>query len=279
MDFTLKQYNLFIQKLYPVYQNIPTLAEYFLNKPKPGMEIATSENRRKLCLLRHDVDRLPRNALNTAEIANEIGAKTTYYFRIVQESYNLNIMQRISELGHEVGYHYEDVDLVLRNKLLSYPKDKNNVEKNKLIDMAYESFCKNLETLRRNFDIRTICMHGSPRSGYDNKIIWEKYDYKELGILGEPYLDINWDEFAYFTDTGRRWNGEKYSVRDKVNSGYRYDFKTTNEILANLNSLPNNLMLTIHPERWNDRTIPWIAELLAQNTKNPIKRMIIKMAR
>ena len=33
-------------------------------------------------------------------------------------------------------------------------------------------------------------------------MIWDKYDYKKLGIIGEPSFDIDWNEFAYFTDTG-----------------------------------------------------------------------------
>jgi hypothetical protein len=68
------------------------------------------------------------------------------------------------------GRHYEDDDLV-------YSK----IPKEKFIELSYESFCKNLEMFRKNFDIKTICMHGSPCSKYDNKIIWEKYNYKDLG--------------------------------------------------------------------------------------------------
>ncbi|AFN75901.1 hypothetical protein MROS_2671 [Melioribacter roseus P3M-2] len=53
--------------------------------------------------------------------------------------------------------------------------------------------------LRKNFDIKTICMHSSPKSKYDNKLIWTKYDYRNLGIFGEPYFDVTFNEVAYFT--------------------------------------------------------------------------------
>jgi hypothetical protein len=46
--------------------------------------------------------------------------------------------------------------------------------------------------------------------------LWKRYDYRELGIIGEPYLDVDFDEVFYLTDTGRRWDGEAVSVRDKV---------------------------------------------------------------
>ena len=59
-------------------------------------------------------------------------------------------------------------------------------------------------------------MHGSPLSKFDNKELWEKYDYRTLGIIGEPYFDIDFNEVFYLTDTGRRWDGDKVSIPDKV---------------------------------------------------------------
>ena len=64
--------------------------------------------------------------------------------------------------------------------------------------------------------MKTICMHGSPLSKYDNRLLWEKYDYRDFGIIGEPYFDVDFNEVLYLTDTGRRWDGDSFSVRDKV---------------------------------------------------------------
>ena len=66
----------------------------------------------KNVVLRHDVDRLPQNALKLAQIENVIDVKGSYYFRVVPASYDLEIMNKIAGLGHEIGYHYEDVSLV-----------------------------------------------------------------------------------------------------------------------------------------------------------------------
>jgi hypothetical protein len=223
-----------------------------------------------IVILRHDVDRRPLNALTTAKLENELGIKGTYYFRIVPESFNENIISQISGLGHEIGYHYEDVDLIERSK------KKEVRSKENLIDLAWESFKLNLGKLRSIVPVKTICMHGSPLSKYDNRIMWEKYNYKSFGIIGSPDFDIDWNEFCYFTDTGRRWNGNRVSVRDKVISKYYFNFKTTHQIIANVNNLPNKLMINIHPERWNNELLPWLKQLVMQNAKNVVKRLLVK---
>jgi hypothetical protein len=118
-------------------------------------------------------------------------------------------------------------------------------------------------------------MHGSPRSKYDNKEIWKKYDYKSLGIIGEPYYDIDFNQVLYLTDTGRMWDGYKVSVRDKVNTTYLQTYHTTQEIIDSINSCitPDQIMFNFHPQRWHDNTVQWIKELILQNAKNHIKKL------
>lgn len=266
-----------------------------------GFEMTTGASANKhntknssVCILRHDVDRLPKNALTIAKIENELGIKGTYYFRIVPKSFDKKIIMQIAELGHEIGYHYEDVDLAWRNKKSAVGSGQWAIENNKsikqpdttdkinneiLIELAYESFCKNLGKMRQVTDIKTICMHGSPLSKYDNKLLWSKYNYRDLGIIGEPYLDIDWNEFGYLTDTGRRWDGDKVSMRDKAPSsvlpqrGRR--FRTTFDIIKNVDELSDKLMFTIHPERWTDEWLPWTRQLVLQTVKNAVKRVML----
>ncbi|MCH8033707.1 MAG: hypothetical protein IH950_08135 [Bacteroidetes bacterium] len=268
MDFTLETYRNFILTLKQKNYSFLPFVKYIELRLSSPVSPYTS-----ILISRHDVDRIPQNALKLAHLENLLGIKGTYYFRIVPKSYNEQVISEIANLGHEIGYHYEDVDLVSKER---GRKGESESGREELIDAAYESFCKNLELFRKNFDLKTICMHGSPRSKYDNKIIWEKYNYKELGIIGEPYFDLDFNEFAYFTDTGRRWNGNNVSVRDKVTSKYNFNFKSTKDIIDNLDMLPDKLMFTIHPERWTNNPIPWTKELLLQNTKNLVKRIIIQ---
>lgn len=257
MDFTKIIYEKLLDALKIRFEHFFSLLEYYV----------IEENQLSAIIFRHDVDELPNNALKLADLEYSLGLKGTYYFRIVPESYDLDVMNKIALLGHEIGYHYEDVDLIAKKQRKN--RALNNREE--LIDNAYESFCKNLTMIRKHHDIKTICMHGSPRSMYDNRMIWEKYNYKELGIIADAYLDIDFNEFAYFTDTGRRWNGHRFSVRDKVQSKYNFNYKSTNDIIENINELPDKIMFTIHPQRWNDSTQLWIKELIIQNIKNVVK--------
>lgn len=217
--------------------------------------------------LRHDVDLKPTNSLRTAKMEAEKGLHGIYYFRAVPESWDEDIIKLISLLGHEIGYHYESLTTC-----------------NGDVDKAYEDFCKNLEALRAIVPVRSICMHGSPRSPFDSKDIWKKYDYHALGIDNEPYLDTDFSQTFYLTDTGRRWDGYKVSVRDKIPqyqdlwNEQGLSFHSTDDVIAGLHKgiIPKRLMITVHPQRWNPFGIAWCKELILQNTKNIIKRIIVK---
>lgn len=250
MDFTLKRYIELLRMLKG--------AGYGL-LPYCGFVGDGAEGGRIVCL-RHDVDSRPGNSLKTAKIEAEMGIRATYYFRAVPCSWNERIIKEIASLGHEIGYHYES--------LTTCGGD---------IDAAYNDFKVNLERLRELVKVQTICMHGSPRSPYDSKDIWKKYDYRELGIIGEPYLDTDWSRAFYLTDTGRRWNGYRFSVRDKIPhwqdewNRMGLTFQSTADIISRIGNLPERIMITTHPQRWSDHALPWLRELVLQNIKNCIK--------
>ena len=73
-----------------------------------------------------------------------------------------------------------------------------------LLDKAIKSFEINLEKLRKLYPVKTICMHGSPLSKFDNRKIWDKFDYRDYGIIAEPYFDVDFDKVFYMTDKGRK---------------------------------------------------------------------------
>lgn len=217
--------------------------------------------------LRHDVDLKPQNSLVTARIEAEKEMWGIYYFRAVPESWDEKIIREIAAFGHEIGYHYES--------LTTCGGD---------IDKAYEDFCCNLEALRRLVPVRSICMHGSPRSPFDSKDIWKKYDYHKLGIENEPYLDTDFSKVFYLTDTGRRWDGFKVSVRDRIPQhqdewiACGLTFHTTEDVIKGLHAsvIPKDLMITVHPQRWNPFGLAWCKELLLQSAKNVVKRVIVR---
>lgn len=256
MDFTRRKYIQLLSQLKDCGYTFITYATYCSgNLPE------------RFVILRHDVDLKPINSLSFATIEEKTGVKATYYFRTVPESWDEGIIKAIQQTGHEVGYHYETLTTC-----------KGDIQK------AFADFTKNLEHLRMLVPIRTVCMHGSPRSPYDSKDIWKEYDFKELEIIGEPYLTTDFSKVLYLTDTGRRWDGYKVSVRDKI-TGYQeewnakgWSFHTTDEIIKALqdNRLPNQLMITTHPQRWNQFGFTWIKEFVFQKAKNVVKATIVR---
>jgi len=263
--------------------------DHYIRKPK-----------NRFIILRHDVDKLPGNSLKTAKIENKLEINGTYYFRSVKESYDEKLIKQIADLGHEVGYHYENLSTCGGD-----------------LRLAIEDFRLNLEKFRKIYPVKTICMHGSPLSKWDNRDLWKVYDYRDYGIIGEPYFDIDWDEVFYLTDTGRRWDGDSVSIRDKVQQSeisksfgisnieygvssreYRvkrdkkvgskeykvsskfsdFNFHSTFDIIEAVESgnFPDKAMITIHPQRWTNNPVLWTKELVWQNVKNVVKKAILK---
>ncbi len=267
------------------YNSIKNLLKSLINGGRLFLTFQNSFGvlEKKIIILRHDVDLKPLNSLATAIIENELGIQGTYYFRMVPESFDVEIIKKIADLGHEIGYHYETMDTA-SVKLKVKSEKLSERKREELIDVAYNEFCENLEEFRKIYPVKTICMHGSPRSPWDNKEIWYKYDYRKLGIIGEPYFDIDFNEVFYLTDTGRRWDGFKYSVRDRVPQQQKWIeqglvFRTTNDIIkaVNENRFPSKAMITIHPQRWSDNYIEWTKELVTQRAKNIIKWGLLRL--
>ena len=253
----------------------------------------------KVVVLRHDVDRSPLHSLKTAKFENSRGIKGTYYFRIVNQSFNPSVIKEIAALGHEIGYHYEDVSLAaerqkikakrqkFRSNLISDLQDRKTARlqdyerlEKELADIAIVCFSQNLNKLRELALVKTICMHGSPMSRWDSRILWKYYNYRDFGIIGEPYFDIDFEKVLYLTDTGRKWNGEKSSVRDKVFQENFIELKRKLKISDNIldaataNELPLQMMITVHPQRWSDNPFSWMSEYASQTLKNCIKQLM-----
>jgi hypothetical protein len=249
MDFTLQMYQNLLQGIEDTGYEFQTF-ENFSEKPAY-----------RVVVLRHDVDRIPENALKMALIESSMGIQATYFFRVVKHVWDVNIMKKIVSLGHEVAYHYEDLTIA-----------KGDCER------AIENFKKNLDMFREIYPSKTICMHGSPMSKWDNRKLWERYNYRDYGIIAEPYFDVDYSQMFYITDTGRAWNSESSNVRDRVASPYQIEINSTQHIINLLEAdrLPKKIMINTHPQRWFNPGIFWVREIIFQNVKNIIKSAIPK---
>ncbi len=393
-DFNFKIYTQLLQSLQNAGFFFQTFAEYItqetIKNPESNPPNHASTHTRKI-ILRHDVEARYENALQMARIQHKMGIRGSYYFRFLPKSYSSEIIKEIADLGHEIGYHYDDLSACKGNR-----------------EEALKRFQQHLEELRKIAPVQTMTMEGAPLSKYDNRDLWKPetsdpkkgngvyqqrttntkhgtrntehgtknteqktpntQPYNQYGILAEPYFDIDFNKMFYLTDTGRRWDGWKTSVRDKVPQQAEWVkkglvFHSTKDIIqaiengrslrraevleasgvemrslrcaepvevsgvdmrssrraepvevsgvemrssrcaepvevsgvkrsssgagirsssgADIRSssgaeMPDQIMMTFHPQRWNDNAFPWLKELLIQNLKNQIKKLLIK---
>lgn len=250
MDFTYRKLEELLDCLLDKGYSFQTL-EDFINNPSE-----------KSVILRHDVDKAPFHSSRTAKLENNKGIRGTYYFRIIKQSNDPQVIKEIAGLGHEIGYHYEDLAMAHGDP-----------------EAAIISFRQNLEYFRTFYPVKTICMHGSPVSKWDNRDLWKKFSYRDFGIIAEPYYNLDYHKILYLTDTGRKWNGVNSSVRDKVSQenfmGLKEKLKTSNDILSAVSAdeLPQQMIITMHPQRWTDNLLYWISEYSKQAIKNRVKQL------
>ncbi len=255
-DFTHKQYQDLLKALIEQKYSFQTLADY-MDKPKP-----------RTVILRHDVDKRPGNSLCMAQLESDLGLSGVYYFRARPQSWDEQIIIKIRDLGHEIGYHYENMWTC---------KGKP--------EAAIKDFERNLKKLRKLADVSTITMHGSPTSKYAPLDLWNTYDYRVYDIICEPYKDLDFSRILYLSDTGRRWDGEKVSIRDRVPNPLKdelskngHTLHSSRQLIRTISSglFPDTIMFNLHPQRWHNNALHWFSELLMQNAKNVVKRMIVR---
>ena len=243
-DFTLKSYQSLIEALQQAgYQ--------FLSFE----EVMSSPLKGKTVVMRHDVDELAWNALKIAQLEHKLGVKATYYFRVVKQSNVAEVIREIARMGHEIGYHYEDLVLAEGDKR-----------------KAMESFEEHLAYFRQFYPVKTVSMHGSSSSKFDNRLIWKNHQLSEFGLIGEPYLSIDFDRVFYMTDTGFAWDGGKFAMRDVVNSGFDLKFHTTQQVVACIQQggYPDQAMILAHT-LWTDSLSQWCWLHVREFFRNNIK--------
>lgn len=254
IDFTMDAYRDYIAAIKSSFSDILSFDYLIQSSSWPN----------SFCVLRHDVDRKPYNALNMARLENQMGIHATYYFRTKPETFKPKIIRHIHRLGHEIGYHYES---------LSDARGNN--------EAALKDFALNLERLRSLVPVRTISMHGRPLSAQNNIDLWRLKEnhrllIEQFNLLGEIYLDIDYTDVVYISDTGRNWNSTQSNIRDHVNSKLLHDFQNGRHLLDFLKCSTNNrqMIFMTHPERWSKHSLEYMLQILMDSTTNFIKRFL-----
>ncbi len=212
--------------------------------------------------IRHDVDRMPGRALDMARAEREIGALSTYYFRCDDNArFPIEHIEMIKELGHQIGYHYE-----------VFSRANGDSEK------ALELFGKELAELRKYADIKTCAAHGAPLSEISNMSGGQLIKVRDFELLGEVYLDIDYQKVLYMSDSGGIF-GSPYNLRDWSNGK---NLRTPTKPL----DLPKILhpdkepyaIMGCHPERW-PKSIPGYLQAELMDMGVVAAKRIIQMTR
>jgi hypothetical protein len=252
IDFTLEAYVAFLRSISGSYPRIITFDKYF----RSGKRFDT------FCMIRHDVDRFPGRALRMAEIESRMGISSTYYFRAKRHTFHHEYISGIHRLGHEIGYHYECLT-----------DAKGDME------TALAVFGYHMSRFQQVVPVSTIAMHGRPFSNHDNRDMWKKPAHQRIlrdiyGIIGEVYLDIDYSDILYITDTGRNWKTEASNRRDKVNSGVGMSFPDGAQLLNYFKNEPHpKLIFQVHPERWTDNMPAYSIQLVLDKAANAAKKL------
>ncbi|WP_417486195.1 hypothetical protein [Maricaulis sp.] len=250
-DFTLDAYleviDLLRRKDYPFFG----IADWMAANPARG------------ALLRHDVDRKPANALEMAQAEADRGIRATYYFRILDMSFDPAIIRKIAELGHEIGYHYEDLSLAGGDH-----------------DKAMTMFTGHLARLRELAPITTIAMHGRPFSAYNSQALWDREALSDYGLIAEAFRTVDYSGTFYFTDTGRRWDAGRTNLRDRPKVALFPD-----EAVPDTPALkswiernePDRISISAHPERWDAHAGNWYAQMSKDRLINLAKEILVRV--
>ncbi|SLN22666.1 hypothetical protein [Oceanibacterium hippocampi] len=211
-------------------------------------------------ILRHDVDRLPARSLAIARLEADAGAVASYFFRTMPCSFDGRVIREIRALGHEIGYHYEDL-----------------AEAGGDAALAWASFRRNLARFEPFGGVSSIAMHGRPLSPHDSRDLWNSHDYREAGVAREVYADIDWRKYYYFTDVGRSWNSAA-NLRDcppdySPHLG-QAKIAGTAALIDFVAGSDRDLIISTHPERWAGSFAGQCQVLATDGATNLVKRAL-----
>lgn len=153
-----------------------------------------------IVLLRHDVEFSPFVALEMAKIENTLGIRSTYFFQIHSDFYNIlerkisNMALEVLSLGHNIGLHFDS----------HYYNIQNEEELEGKI--AYDS--KILE------NIIDRCLYVFSFHNTDTKVL--SFDKLNYGGLLNTYSKYFMDRFEYHSDSTGIWRYER--LFDVVNA-------------------------------------------------------------
>jgi hypothetical protein len=193
------------------------------------------KTKRKIVVLRIDIDFSVKKALLLCNIFNELGIKGSFFLRLHAPEYNpfsfenYRIIKYIIKSGHEIGYHSEIIDqaeIWNEDAELCLTRD---------IDIINRIF---------NIKIKGVASHGG-NTGLNNLDFWENRLPEDFGLLYEGYdkEDYNlFQEAFYISDS--EWVQWKCYDKGKLVEGDRRSFG------EHINDNHKLIHLLIHPDTY-----------------------------
>ena len=159
------------------------------------------KQKEKFVLLRHDIDYSLTYALDLAKLETKHKIKSTYFILLHSQYYNAlssinsKIIQKISNLGHEIGLHFDSDFLTIgKTKSLQELKDESKIL-SRLIGKQIKSFAPH------NPSINTL----------------KNFNFIKKNFIN-PYAQEIIDSCTYLSDSSQNWrNGCMCRYIEKIN--------------------------------------------------------------
>ena len=192
-------------------------------------------------ILRHDVDQHPRSALTMAGIEEELGVRSSWYFR--WRTAHPVVVAAVKDRGFDVGLHYE----TLTRKALEQTALGGVDER--LLDESRGDLRAEIASFDRLFGpIRSAVPHGDSRvPGVHNGELLQNRDCGDYGIEFDGNEAMNGRNLAYWlTD------------RSSVEGGWREGVDPA-ELFA---SRATPVLCVTHPNNWASGLSLWMDRML-----------------
>jgi hypothetical protein len=129
-------------------------------------------------ILRHDVDQHPRSAMRMAAIEEDLGVRSTLYFR--WRTADPRVIRALRRRGFEVGLHYETLTRTLLERGQSGTADGAEALLHECRQVLGQELA---EFARRHGPCRSACPHGDSRvPGISNAVLLQDVDPTDFGL-------------------------------------------------------------------------------------------------
>jgi hypothetical protein len=192
-------------------------------------------------ILRHDVDQHPRSALTMAGIEEELGVRSSWYFR--WRTAHPVVIAAVKDRGFDVGLHYETLTRKALERTALGGVDE------RLLDESRGDLRAEIAAFDRLFGpIRSAVPHGDSRvPGVHNGELLQNRDCGDYGIEFDGNEAMNGRNLAYWlTD------------RSSVEGGWREGVDPA-ELFA---SRATPVLCVTHPNNWASGLSLWMDRML-----------------